>query len=128
MMTARDGSHGGRRAASARGSAVERCDGSVDRDAVWTALERVDDPELPLSIVDLGLVRRLDITDGVVTVGLTYTSLACPCVDMIRDDVSDAVAAVRGVRRAVVDDLLEPWSRRDVTPRGLELLRAVAVV
>jgi metal-sulfur cluster biosynthetic enzyme len=108
--------------------AVEHCDGSVDRGAVWAALHDVDDPELPLSVVDLGLVRRLDITAGVVTVGLTYTSLACPCVEMIREDVADAVGAVPGVRQAVVEDLLEPWSRQDVTPRGLELLRAVAVV
>ncbi|HEX6256497.1 MAG TPA: metal-sulfur cluster assembly factor [Euzebyales bacterium] len=108
--------------------AVERCDGSVDRDAVWAALQGVDDPELPLSIVDLGLVRRLGITDGVVTVGLTYTSLACPCVEMIREDVVEAVGAVSGVHRAVVEDVLEPWTRRDVTPHGLELLRAVAVV
>lgn len=108
--------------------AVEHCDGSVDRDAVWRALDGVDDPELPVSIVDLGLVRRLDISDGAVTVGLTYTSLACPCVDMIREDVEDAVAAIPGVRTAAVADVLEPWSRQDVTPRGRELLRAVAVV
>ena len=110
------------------GRAVGRCDGSLDRDAVWSALERVDDPELPLSIVDLGLVRRLDIVDGSVTVGLTYTSLACPCVDMIREDVDAAVRDVPGVRSVRVDDVLEPWSRDDVTPEGRELLRAVAVV
>lgn len=103
-------------------------DGSVDRDAVWSALDRVEDPELPLSILDLGLVRRLDVVDGAVTVGLTYTSLACPCVDMIREDVDAAVRAVPGVRSARVDDVLEPWSRDDVTPEGRELLRAVAVV
>lgn len=111
-----------------RGRAGGRCDGSVDRDAVWSALERVDDPELPLSIVDLGLVRRLDIVDGTVTVGLTYTSLACPCVEMIREDVDAAVRDVPDVRSARVDDVLEPWSRDDVTPGGRELLRAVAVV
>jgi metal-sulfur cluster biosynthetic enzyme len=105
-----------------------RCDGSVERDAVWTALDRVDDPELPLSIVELGLVRRLDIVDGAVTVGLTYTSLACPCLEMIREDVDAAVRTVPGVRSTRVDDVLEPWSRDDVTPRGRELLRAVAVV
>ncbi len=111
-----------------RDRAVGHCDGSVDRNAVWSALERVDDPELPVSIVDLGLVRRLDIVDGAVTVGLTYTSLACPCLDMIREDVEAAVDAVPGVRGVRVDDLLEPWSRDDVTPRGREMLRAVAVV
>ncbi|HSJ45915.1 MAG TPA: metal-sulfur cluster assembly factor [Euzebyales bacterium] len=111
-----------------RDRAVGHCDGSVDRPTVWSALERVEDPELPLSIVDLGLVRRLDIADGVVVVGLTYTSLACPCVEMIREDVEAAVRTVSGVRSVRVDDVLEPWSRNDVTPEGRELLRAVAVV
>lgn len=108
--------------------AVGPCDGSVGRDAVWAALEQVDDPELPLSIVDLGLVRSLEITDGVVTIGLTYTSLACPCTDMLREDVESAVGTVAGVCRVVVVELLERWSRTDITPHGRELLRAVAVV
>jgi metal-sulfur cluster biosynthetic enzyme len=111
-----------------RGPVVGRCDGSVDRAAVWAALARVDDPELPLSIVDLGLIRRIEIVDGSVTVGLTYTSLACPCVEMIREDVDAAVRAVPGVRQVRVEDVLEPWSRDDVTPEGRALLRAVAVV
>ena len=111
-----------------RDRATGRCDGSVDPAAVWAALGRVDDPELPLSIVDLGLVRRLEIVDGAVTVGLTYTSLACPCLDMIREDVEAAVADVPTVRSVRVDDVLQPWSRDDVTPEGRALLRAVAVV
>jgi metal-sulfur cluster biosynthetic enzyme len=104
------------------------CDGSVAREAVWAALERVEDPELPLSITDLGLVRRLEITGGRVRVGLTYTSLACPCNEMIREDVEAALVATPGVVAVTVDEVLEPWSREDVTPRGRELLRAVAVV
>ena len=104
------------------------CDGSVARAAVWAALERVEDPELPVSITDLGLVRRLQIADTRVRIGLTYTSLACPCNEMIREDVEAAVAAVPGVSGVTVDEVLESWSREDVTPRGRELLRAVAVV
>ncbi len=91
-------------------------------------LAEVEDPELPIGLVDLGLIRRLVVADGHVTVGLTYTSLACPCVEMIRDDVTEAVAALDGVTGVRVDDVLEPWSRADVTPHGLALLRAVAVV
>ncbi|HSK89948.1 MAG TPA: iron-sulfur cluster assembly protein [Euzebyales bacterium] len=108
--------------------AIEHCDGTVPRAALWAALEGVEDPELPLSIVDLGLVRRLDVAQGRVRVGVTYTSLACPCNEMIREDVAHAVATVPGVVDVVVDEVLEPWSRQDVTPRGRELLRAVAVV
>lgn len=116
-------------APGARGAGVtQHGDWSVDAGAVWAALEGVEDPELPLAITDLGLVRRLEIANGHVTVGLTYTSLACPCNDLIRDDVRAAVSAVRGVVAVTVEDLWEPWSRADVTPAGLELLRAVAVV
>jgi len=104
------------------------CDGSVARESVWAALERVEDPELPLSITDLGLVRRLEITGGRVRVGLTYTSLACPCNEMIREDVEAALLAVPEVVTVTVDEVLEPWSREDVTPRGRDLLRAVAVI
>ena len=107
---------------------VGSCDGSVPRAAVWAALEQVEDPELPLSIVDLGLVRRLEINDRHVRVGVTYTSLACPCNEMIREDVEAAVAAVPGVAAVTIDEVLERWSRADVTPQGRALLRAVAVV
>jgi metal-sulfur cluster biosynthetic enzyme len=109
-------------------SVIGRCDGSVARAAVWAALDRVEDPELPVTITDLGLIRRLDINAGHVRVGLTYTSLACPCNEMIREDVEAAVTTLPGVASVQVDEVLEPWSRDDITPRGRELLRAVAVV
>lgn len=103
-------------------------DGSVDVDALLAALTEVEDPELPISVTDLGLVRRLEVTEGRVTVGITYTSLACPCVEMLREDVHDAVDALDDVVTVTVEDVLEPWSRDDVSPAGLEILRAVAVL
>ena len=103
-------------------------DGSVDADALWGALATVEDPELPLSLVDLGLVRELDVRDGHVRIGLTYTSLACPCVDMIRDETTEVVGAVDGVVSVEVEDVYEVWSRDDVTPEGIDVLRAVAVL
>jgi metal-sulfur cluster biosynthetic enzyme len=105
-----------------------RCDESVDLDRFWDALSTVEDPELPVSLVDLGLVRELDIEDGRVRIGLTYTSLACPCVEMIRDDVRTAVAELPDVVDVEVVDVLHPWSRDDISPQGIELLRAVAVL
>ncbi len=95
---------------------------------VLEVLATVEDPELPVGLVDLGLVRRLHVTDGRVTVGLTYTSLACPCVEMIREDVREAVSALDGVVSVEVEDILEPWSRDDLTDVGRALLRTVAVV
>lgn len=103
-------------------------DGSVGLDRLLATLASVEDPELPIGLVDLGLVREIDVSDGHVRVGLTYTSLACPCVEIIRDDVRDAVAALPDVTSVEVVDVLEPWSRDDVSSEGLELLHAVAVL
>lgn len=103
-------------------------DGSVDVDRLLAALGEVEDPELPISVTDLGLVRRVEVADGHVTIGITYTSLACPCVEMLREDVHDAVAGLADVTEVRVEDVLEPWSRDDVSPAGLEILRAVAVL
>lgn len=102
----------------------------VTEGAVRAALAEVEDPELPVGIVDLGMVRRVavDRDRGRVTVGLTYTSIACPCVDLIREDVVARVGRLEGVEEVVVEDVLEAWSRDDVTPQGRELLRALAVV
>lgn len=95
---------------------------------VMATLAEVEDPELPVGLVDLGLVRRLDVHEGHVTVGLTYTSLACPCVEMIREDVAAAVGGLDGVVDVTVEDVLEPWSRDDISEVGRALLRTVAVV
>jgi metal-sulfur cluster biosynthetic enzyme len=103
-------------------------DGSVDADRLWEALSAVEDPELPVTLVELGLVRELEVIAGHVRIGLTYTSLACPCVEIIKEDVHDAVAALPDVVAVTIDDILEPWSRDDVSPSGLEALRAVAVL
>ena len=55
--------------------------------AVWAALGEVQDPELPVGIVDLGLVRSVRIQGGAVHVGITFTSIACPCTDVLAEDV-----------------------------------------
>ncbi len=72
--------------------------------AVHEAIASVDDPEYPgVSIVDLGLLERLDVgADGGVRVGLIPTFSGCPALDMIKADVAAALAAVDGVRSVEV--------------------------
>ena len=47
------------------------------------------DPELPISLVDLGLIYGVEIIDGEVRVSLTFTATACPCMEFINEDVRD---------------------------------------
>jgi metal-sulfur cluster biosynthetic enzyme len=95
--------------------------------AVWAALAEVQDPELPVGIVDLGLVRSVRVDGGAVTVGLTFTSIACPCTDLLVEDVTDRLRRLDGVTGVAVEELFEPWSRDDLTEEGRLALLALGV-
>lgn len=57
----------------------------------WNALRQVDDPEVGMNIVELGLVYGLDVTPGRIAVRLTMTSAACPMGDEIVADAEFAL-------------------------------------
>ncbi len=96
--------------------------------ATWDALREVLDPELPVSLVDLGLIYEVRFEDGVATVRLTYTATACPCMEFIREDIRDRLERegwVRGVRLEEVWD--PPWTTARITEQGRERLRSLGV-
>jgi metal-sulfur cluster biosynthetic enzyme len=95
--------------------------------AVWAALAEVQDPELPVGIVDLGLVRSVRVQGGTVTVGITFTSIACPCTDVLTEDVQARLGRLEGVTGVEVEELFEPWSRGDLTEAGRLALLAIGV-
>lgn len=77
--------------------------------AARSVLKKVFDPEIPMNIVDLGLVYGLERDDdGRVTVRLTMTSPGCPVADLLCDEVRRAVEQVPGVRSVQVDVVWEP--------------------
>jgi metal-sulfur cluster biosynthetic enzyme len=97
-------------------------------DHVMEALREVLDPEYPISVVDMGLVRGVEIDGATVRVRLTYTSMGCPCMDMIQDDVRDRLLRMEGVERVELQIVWEPWSREHITDEGWRRLRGVGVV
>ncbi len=76
------------------------------------ALCSVDDPEVGMNIVDLGLVYRIDITPELVRVDLTMTTPACPMGDLITDNARRAVSAALAEGVAVEVALVwePPWT------------------
>jgi metal-sulfur cluster biosynthetic enzyme len=99
----------------------------VTPDDVRAALAEVRDPELPVGIVDLGLVRSVTVEGGSVRVGITFTSIACPCTDVLREDIQARLRQLPGVTGVEVEELFEPWSRDDVTEEGRLALLAIGV-
>ena len=91
--------------------------------AAWEALRDVLDPEWPVSIVDLGLVRSVDVDDGVARVRLTPTSTACPCLDWIRGDVRRRLLQEPGIRDVRVEVVWEQWSPARMSERAREAFR-----
>ena len=82
------------------------------QERVREALCSVDDPEVGMNIVDLGLVYRIDIAPESVRVELTMTTPACPMGELITDNARRAVAAVLP-QDAAVDVVLvwePPWT------------------
>jgi metal-sulfur cluster biosynthetic enzyme len=91
------------------------------------ALRHVHDPEYPISVLDMGLIRGLDVEAETARVRLTYTSMGCPCKEMIADDVRDALLAVEGIERVEVTEVFEPWTHRDLSGRAKRTLSEVGV-
>ena|SRR5579864_1369131 len=92
---------------------------------LWTALKEVQDPEMPVNIVDLGLIYGLKVDEGRVRVQLTFTAMGCPASDMIIDDVRERLRAVPGVDDVGVEVVWDPpWSSGRLTVEGRETLQA----
>jgi metal-sulfur cluster biosynthetic enzyme len=89
---------------------------------VREALHEVLDPEYPISIVDLGLVRGVSVQGATAHVKITYTSLGCPCTELIQDDIRDRLLQVDGIEEVDIEEVFEPWTRRDISIKGLKVL------
>ncbi len=94
-------------------------------DDVTEAMRDVIDPEIGISVVDLGLLYGVTVSDAnVATLDLTLTSAACPLTDVIEDQTRVAL-------KGVVDDFrinwvwLPPWSIEKITDDGREQMRAL---
>ncbi len=95
----------------------------VTEGAVWEALAEIPDPELPvISLVDLGVVKSVEIEGKRVTVELTPTFLGCPALETMKGQMETAIEALGAEPRVdvVLDD---SWSTDRITPAGREKLR-----
>jgi ring-1,2-phenylacetyl-CoA epoxidase subunit PaaD len=95
----------------------------VTAERVWAALAEVPDPEIPvISVVDLGVVRDVEVDGDRVHVAFTPTMLGCPALEAMRAQMAEAIRSVGGEPEVdVVHD--EPWTTDRITPEGREKLR-----
>jgi len=98
---------------------------------VLDVLRDIDDPEMPISIVDLGLVEAINRDEnerGRVEIDILPTFVGCPALDMIRDEIVEKVSALDDVETVEVRFLFDPaWSVDRITDAGRASLAAHGV-
>jgi ring-1,2-phenylacetyl-CoA epoxidase subunit PaaD len=96
----------------------------VTAERVWTALAEVEDPEIPvISLVDLGVIRGVEVDGERVHVEFTPTFLGCPALEVMRAQMTAKIEELGG--RADVEVVADDsWSTDRITPEGREKLRA----
>jgi ring-1,2-phenylacetyl-CoA epoxidase subunit PaaD len=98
--------------------------GAVTEERVWAALAEIPDPEIPvISLVDLGVVKAVEVDGDRVRIEFTPTFMGCPALDVMRRAMEDAVTGL-GAEPQVDVVLDDSWSTDAITPEGREKLRA----
>src|SRR6266550_4795832 len=75
---------------------------------LWDALREVTDPEIPISVVDRGLIGARAAYEGIVDIKLTFTAMGCPAKDFIMDDVRARLLQETVVREVSIEIV---WDR-----------------
>jgi metal-sulfur cluster biosynthetic enzyme len=90
---------------------------------VYEALHECLDPEIPVNIVDLGLIYEVKVEGDQVHIVMTLTSPACPLPDFISEQVKTRVAAIPGVKTATVQVVWDPpWDPSRISRAARERL------
>jgi metal-sulfur cluster biosynthetic enzyme len=94
---------------------------------VVEVLRQVYDPEIPINVYDLGLIRRIWLEDGVLKIVMTLTAVGCPVAGNVAQEVGYAVQSVvpEAEDVEVEVDFERPWDPTQMTPQGREMFKAI---
>jgi len=94
------------------------------REAVLDEIRQIFDPEIPVNVVDLGLIYDCAVdAQGKVDVRMTLTTQGCPSARAIPEEVRGRLAAMEGVTKVNVEVVFDPpWHPRRISPEGRRIL------
>jgi metal-sulfur cluster biosynthetic enzyme len=98
------------------------------RDELWDALREVEDPEMAISIVDMGLIIAAERAGETARIRLTYTAMGCPATYMIEEDMQARLLRVPGIADVQIETVWEPvWTKARLTAEGRDALQMQGV-
>lgn len=97
---------------------------TITPNQIWQALNQVKDPEIPVvSLVEMGIVRKVVVEESGIVVTMTPTFSGCPALHVMQRDIETAVRQL-GVAKVTVNTVLHPpWSSDWITDEAREKLR-----
>jgi metal-sulfur cluster biosynthetic enzyme len=92
---------------------------------LWAALAEIEDPEMPVNLVDLGIIYGVSEQEGRVEVDLTFTAMGCPASEFILGDVRERLLREPGVSEVNINIVWNPpWTAARMTQEGRDALEA----
>jgi metal-sulfur cluster biosynthetic enzyme len=99
----------------------------MDKDAIikniWEEIATVEDPDLKMSLVELGLIYGVEVSDDLnVQIKMTLTSMACPIGPFLRDSIEAAARKAEGVKDVKVNIVWSPqWDPREMATEEAQM-------
>jgi metal-sulfur cluster biosynthetic enzyme len=98
---------------------------------LWDALRRVEDPEIPVSVVGMGLIVSLafDAEARTARLQITFTSMGCPAMEFIEEDIRDALLADPDVDEVEIEVVWDPvWTKDRLRADARETMRRLGIL
>jgi metal-sulfur cluster biosynthetic enzyme len=98
---------------------------------LWRALQDVEDPEIPISVVGMGLIVSLAYrpAERAVDIDLTFTAMGCPAMDFIQDDIRERLLEEPDVDEVRIEVVWDPvWTRSRIREDARATMRSLGIV
>jgi metal-sulfur cluster biosynthetic enzyme len=98
---------------------------------LWQALQDVEDPEIPISVVGMGLIVSLAYRadEQAVDLELTFTAMGCPAMDFIQDDIRERLLREPEIDEVRIEVVWDPvWTRSRIRDEARATMRSLGIV
>ncbi|KEO83900.1 1,2-phenylacetyl-CoA epoxidase subunit PaaD [Tumebacillus flagellatus] len=101
----------------------------MTEETLWSLLQEVKDPEIPaISLVEMGMVNKAVVEDGIVRIEVLPTFVGCPALEIMKRNISEIVGAAEGVKEVHVQFVFEPaWTSDRISEVGREKLKTFGI-
>ncbi len=97
---------------------------------LWEALRHVEDPEIPVSVVGMGLIVSLSYVPAArrADLEITFTAMGCPAMEFIQDDIRDALLADPDVDEVSIEVVWDPvWTKDRIRAEARSRMRSLGI-